>query len=67
MGYIDHLTERLVKAKKVELVEAEKQGLEGLDGKKGKDLLTLIGESRFPRLRHHAGMERMRWLNRSRF
>ena len=62
MGYIDDLTERLVKAKKVELVEAEKQGLEGLDGKKGKDLLTLIGESRFSRLRLNAGMERRTWL-----
>ncbi|KAG7571432.1 hypothetical protein FFLO_00615 [Filobasidium floriforme] len=42
MGYIDNLTERLVKAKKLELVEAEKQGLQDLDGKKGRDLLTLI-------------------------
>ena len=46
MGYIDNLTERLVKAKKMELLEGEKQGLGGLDngGKKGKDLLTLIGK-----------------------
>ena len=44
MGYIDSLTERLVKAKKLELVEAEKQGLQDLDGKKGRDLLTLIGK-----------------------
>jgi hypothetical protein len=45
MGNIDNLTERLVKAKKMELLEAEKQGLGGLDhgGKRGKDLLTLIG------------------------
>lgn len=46
MGYIDDLTERLVKAKKTELLEAEKQGLDGVDGKKGRDLLTLIGMSR---------------------
>ena len=45
MGYIDNLTERLVKAKKLESMEAEKQGLQDLDGKKGRDLLTLIGKS----------------------
>ena len=45
MGNIDSLTERLVKAKKTELLEGEKQGLGELDtgGKRGKDLLTLIG------------------------
>lgn len=42
MGYIDDLTDRLVAAKKAELLSAEKGASHDVSGKGGKDLLSLI-------------------------